>query len=107
MYTAEVIAPAAPPPDRDKENYTSLWRQLSGERRSRIEQDWKIYYAAQQYVDSLRQLAAMFPDQSQLRKRLVPWMRPPAGWVICGHCDGSGTGDIGYCRNCQGDGYVT
>jgi len=106
-YTSEVIEPAAPAPDRDKENYTLLWRQLGGERRSRIEQDWKIYHAAQEHIQSLRSLAAQFPQPSQLRKRLGYTLRPPAGWVLCGYCDGSGAGDIGYCRNCQGDGYIT
>ena len=28
-------------------------------------------------------------------------------WSICSTCNGSGDGDIGYCRQCQGDGYIT
>lgn len=106
-YSSQVVRPAQELSDRNDENYQMLWRQLGGERRARLEQDFKIWKALNEHVVAMKNLVVQFPIQSQLKRRLGWSLRPPGGWVICGTCKGSGDGDIGYCRQCQGDGYVT
>lgn len=106
-YSSQVVRPAQAPVDKDNENYQSLWRQLGGERRAKIEQDYRIWKALNEHVVAMKALVVQFPIQSQLKRRLGWSLRPPSAWVICGTCKGSGDGDIGYCRQCQGDGYVT
>ena len=106
-YSSQVVREAPPPVDRDNENYQSLWRQLGGERRAKLEQDYRSWGVFNEHVASMKNLVIQFPMQSQLKKRLGWSFRPPSAWVICGTCQGSGDGDIGYCRQCQGDGYVT
>lgn len=106
-YSSQVVREAPPPVDRDNENYQSLWRQLGGERRTKLEQDFKIWKALNEHVVAMKNLVVQFPIQSQLKKRLGWSLRPPSAWVICGTCRGSGDGDIGYCRQCSGDGYIT
>ncbi len=106
-YSSQVVRQAPPPVDRDDENYQTLWRQLGGERRAKIEQDYFIWRTVNEHVVAMKNLVAQFPNMSQLKRRLGWTLKPPSAWVICGTCKGSGDGDIGYCRQCQGDGYVT
>lgn len=106
-YSSQVVRPAQSPVDKDNENYQSLWRQLGGERRAKIEQDYFIWKTVNEHVVAMKALVVQFPIASQLKRRLGWSLKPPSAWVICGTCKGSGDGDIGYCRQCQGDGYVT
>lgn len=106
-YSSQVVRPAQELADKNDENYQAVWRQLSGERRAKLEQDYRIWGVLNEHVTSMKNLVVQFPMQSQLKKRLGWSLRPPSAWVICGTCHGSGDGDIGYCRQCQGDGYVT
>lgn len=106
-YAYEVVRPAQAQADPNETNYDHIWRHLSGERRGKLEQDYKIWKVADEHVRAVRALAAQFPLPSQMKKRLSWTLRPPASWEICHLCNGRGDGDIGYCRFCQGDGYLS
>ena len=105
-----VIGPAQPLPDPDKQRYENLRQQLSGISRSRLDGD---YYLWTHTIDLMQQIhdiasrtsdpAALGPAAKRLLRRFVS---PPRFWRVCDACKGSGTGDIGYCRRCEGNGYI-
>lgn len=105
----EVVAPATPSDDPNESAYLAIRRCLSGARRAKLEQDYGIW---QVLHSDLRDLMAKTTGQmvirdSPLMVRLSTMrMRPPTGWRLCSKCNGSGEGDIGYCRECKGNGYV-
>lgn len=105
-YSATVIKPPPAPVDANAENLRVIWRILSGTRRAKLEQDYKIWQATLEHLEAIKSIVAQFPEKSPLKKRLSYTPRPPSMWSICSTCNGSGDGDIGYCRICGGDGYV-
>lgn len=106
-YSSQVVRPASTPSDPNAENLRTIWRILSGERRAKLEQDYKIWQATVEHVEAIRNVVAQFPVISPLRRRMSYAVKPPSAWSVCGTCQGSGDGDIGYCRMCSGDGYTT
>ena len=105
-YSSQVVRPASTPSDHNAENLRTIWRILSPERRKKLEQDYKLWQSTVEHIDSIKAIVAQFPTESPLKRRLKFAVKPPSAWSVCGTCQGSGDGDIGYCRMCSGDGYT-
>lgn len=105
-YTAQVIRPASDTPCPHEERYRFIRSHVVGARRARLDQDYAIWTSVREHVGSIQSILAQFATVSPFKRRLSLLMRPPAGWRVCSTCNGSGDGDIGYCRQCGGDGYT-
>jgi len=105
----KVVSPAVQPPDADEMAYSLIANMLSGQQRAKIEQDYKIW---KEVNIMIRTISAKVMENdsgmdSLVKKRLSkPIVRSPRMWHVCSKCRGTGTGDIGYCRNCEGNGYA-
>jgi len=105
----KVVSPAPEPPDADEMAYSLIRNMLSGQQRAKIEQDYKIWKNVKIMMNTIS--AKVIEDDSGLdspvKKRLCkPLVRSPRMWHVCSKCRGTGAGDIGYCRNCEGNGYA-
>jgi hypothetical protein len=106
-----VLTAAQPLVPPDKVSYEALRRHLTGLQRTRLDCDFYLWQEAFEFLERLTDLARKNADDPStigpLKKRLMrPLARSPRFWKVCEICSGKGNGDIGYCRGCEGNGYV-
>ena len=105
----KVVSLASELPDADEMAYSLIRNMLSGQQKAKLEQDYKIWKEVKSMMSKISE-KVMENDSgmdSPVKKRLCkPSVRPPRMWHICSKCRGTGAGDIGYCRNCEGNGYA-
>lgn len=105
----KVVSLASELPDADEMAYSLIRNMLSGQQKAKLEQDYKIWKEVKSMMSKISE-KVMENDSgmdSPVKKRLCkPSVRSPRMWHICSKCRGTGAGDIGYCRNCEGNGYA-
>jgi len=106
----KVIAPATPKPDANEQAYIDLRSRLVGKPRKRIEQEYRLWLAAKEKLSELKQIfnSLHIPgeDLSEIERKAYGILNTsPSKWRLCDKCKGLGDGEIGYCRNCKGEGY--
>ena len=110
-FSYRVVAAPPPPPDLDYENWQRIRILLGGEKRAGMDRDYRVWKATQESLRLLRE-ALMAESgavgESPVFSRLMRvTVRSPRYWSICRNCGGKGSGDVGYCRTCQGHGWRT
>jgi hypothetical protein len=107
--SVQVVAdrPTLPSPDETK--YQQLRRELVGAARARLDQDYTLWQLTWPLMEQIIQTAMQNSDPSLpslVKTRLTrPLVRPPRVWRLCSVCNGTATGELGYCLKCQGGGY--
>ena len=109
----EVLCQAAPEADPNQANYLRVRAQLATTHRETLDRDYQLYALVAGLVAEIKAKVVesrqgdLSGTRSPLQKRLQ-WIlvRPPVQWRVCSYCNGSGQGDIGYCRGCEGFGYA-
>lgn len=110
QVSVRVVAPGQTLPDPDKTRYEQLRKHLKGMQQGRLDSDYYLWAACAEAFKQILEKANNMPSPEHIgpaRKRLMrPQVRPPRFWRICVTCNGTGSGDIGYCRGCEGNGYI-
>lgn len=106
----KVVAPATPSPDVNERAYVDLRSRLAGKPRMRLEQDYSLWCDLHQWVQQIKEWIQPSIEELEINSPLHRRVRnfcfpPPTRWKFCEKCKGTGEGDIGYCRGCEGNGY--